>query len=75
MTLVRKVTVTVLIICTDPDPTSTGKKRKKILDFYCFVTFDFLSLKTDVNAPSKSNNQKTLKKTGFGFGSRSVSHW
>ncbi len=29
------------------------------LDSYCFVTFlDFLSLKNDVNEPSKSNKQK-----------------
>jgi hypothetical protein len=32
---------------------------KKNLDSYYFVTlFDFLSLKNDVNIPSKSNKQK-----------------
>jgi hypothetical protein len=49
----------------DPDPLvevwirillSSCKKRKKTLDSYNFVTlFDFLSLKNDVNVPSKSN--------------------
>jgi hypothetical protein len=42
----------------DPDP-SSSKKSKKNLDSYCFVTsFGFLSLKNDVNVPSKSNKQK-----------------
>jgi hypothetical protein len=42
----------------DPDPLSSYKNSKKTLDFYYFVTlFDFLSLKNDVNAPSKSNKQ------------------
>jgi hypothetical protein len=42
-----------------------------ILDpHYCYVVscdllFDFLSLKTDANVPSKSNNQKTSKNTKF----------
>jgi hypothetical protein len=37
---------------------STSKKRKKNLDFYYFVTFfDFLSMKTDVSVPSKSNRE------------------
>jgi hypothetical protein len=36
-----------------------AKKSKKNHDFYYFVTsFDFLSMKTDVNGPSKSNKQK-----------------
>jgi hypothetical protein len=35
--------------------------RKKNLDSFYFVTlFDFLSLKNDVNVPSKSNKQKKL---------------
>jgi hypothetical protein len=38
-----------------------AKKSKKNLDSYYFVTlFDFLSLKNDVNVPSKSNKQKKL---------------
>jgi hypothetical protein len=38
---------------------SSCKKSKKNLDSYFFVTlFDFLSLKKDVNVPSKSNKQK-----------------
>jgi hypothetical protein len=45
----------------DPDPSS-----KKNLDSYCFVTsLDFLSLKNDVNAPSKSNKHTNFKKISF----------
>jgi hypothetical protein len=34
------------------------QNSNKNLDFYYFVThFDFLSLKNDVNVPSKSNKQ------------------
>ncbi len=41
----------------DPVPSiSMQKNSKKNLDSYYFVTlFDFLSLKNDVNVPSKSN--------------------
>jgi hypothetical protein len=40
---------------------STCKNSKKNLDSYQFVTlFDFLSLKNDVNVPSKSNKLKKL---------------
>ncbi len=40
---------------------SSCKNSKKNLDSYYFVTpFDFLSLKNDVNVPSKSNRQKKL---------------
>jgi hypothetical protein len=43
-----------LVRCIDPDPDPA-------LDSYYFVTlFDFLSLKNDVNIPSKSNKQKNL---------------
>jgi hypothetical protein len=47
----------------DLDPSiilpSSSKNSKKNLDSYCFVTsLDFLSLKNDVNVPSKSNKQK-----------------
>ncbi len=42
---------------------SSCKNSKKNLDSYHFVTlFDFLSLKNDVNVPSKSNTQKKLCK-------------
>ena len=53
----------------DPDPDllwirillSSCKNSKKNLDSYYFVTlFDFLSLKNDVNVPSKTNKQKKL---------------
>jgi hypothetical protein len=40
---------------------TSWKISKKNLDSYNFVTlFDFLSLKNDVNVPSKSNKQKKL---------------
>jgi hypothetical protein len=49
----------------DPDPVlSTSKNSKKNLDSYCFLT-SFLSLKNDVNVPSKSNKQKTFQKISF----------
>jgi hypothetical protein len=39
----------------DPDPSIIMQNSKKNLDSYYFVTlFDFLSLKNDVNVPSKS---------------------
>jgi hypothetical protein len=43
----------------DPDPDSLDKSYGSGSS-YCFVTFDFLSLKNDVNAPSKSNKQKNF---------------
>ena len=40
---------------------SSCKNNKKNLDSYYFVTlFDVISLKNDVNVPSKSNQQKNL---------------
>jgi hypothetical protein len=40
---------------------SLSKNSKKNLYFYCSVTlYDFLSLKNDINVPSKSNKQKKL---------------
>jgi hypothetical protein len=54
-----------LVRDTEPDPPSS-KNIKKNIDSYCFVTFfDFLSLENDVNVPSKSNKQKTLRKKKF----------
>jgi hypothetical protein len=46
----------------NPDPSIiTQKNCKKNLDSYYFVTlFDFLSLKNDVNVPSKSNKQNKI---------------
>jgi hypothetical protein len=45
----------------DPDPYIIMQNSKNNLDSYYFVTlFDFLSLKNDVNVPSKSNKQKKL---------------
>jgi hypothetical protein len=45
----------------DPDPSIIMQNSKKNLDSYYFVTlFDFLSLKNDVNVPSKSIRQKKL---------------
>jgi hypothetical protein len=53
----------------DPDPSTTMQNSKNNLDPYYIVTlFDFLSLKNDVNVPSKSNKQKKLfKKISFLF--------
>jgi hypothetical protein len=45
----------------DPDPSIIKQNSKKNLGFYCFVSsFDFLSLKNDVNVPSKSNKQNNF---------------
>jgi hypothetical protein len=48
----------------DPDPSiviSSCKNNKKNLESYYLVTlFDFLSLKNNLNVPSKSNKQKKL---------------
>jgi hypothetical protein len=46
----------------DPDPhLSSCKNSKKNLDSYYFVTlFDFLSLKNDINVPSKSIKQQKI---------------
>ncbi len=45
----------------DPDPSIIMQNSKKNLDSYYFVTlFDFLSLKNDVNVPSKSKKEKKL---------------
>jgi hypothetical protein len=45
----------------DPEPSIIMQKSKKNLDSFYFVTLsDFLSLKNDVNVPSKSNKQKKL---------------
>ncbi len=44
-------------------PLSSSKNSKKTLDSFCFfiLLFDFLSLKNDINVPSKRNKQKNLK--------------
>jgi hypothetical protein len=57
----------------DPDPLvrdrririlllSRKKVRKTSMLTVFWLLYDFLSLKNDVNAPSKSNEQKNLKK-------------
>ncbi len=65
---------------------SSSKISEKNLDSYCFLTsLGLLSLKNDVNVPSKSNKQKTYyfcwlversltKIAGSGAGSISQSH-
>jgi hypothetical protein len=55
----------VLYICkyfVDIQIESPSKNRKRNLYFYCFVTplLFFVSLKSDVNVPSKSKKQKKL---------------
>jgi hypothetical protein len=45
----------------DPILLSSSKNSKKNLDSFCFViSFLILSVKNDVNVPSKSNKQKTF---------------
>ncbi len=45
----------------DPDPSIITQNSKKNLDSFYYVTlFDFLSLKNDVNLPTKSIKQKKL---------------
>jgi hypothetical protein len=47
----------------DPYPSILVQKSKKILDSYYFVTiFDFLSVKNDVNVPSKSKSRKNFRR-------------
>jgi hypothetical protein len=49
------------LFCMDPDPSINKQKSKKNLDLYTFVTsFDFLSMKTDCNVPSKRKRIKRL---------------
>ncbi len=43
----------------DPDPSINNQKVRKTLILTIFrLLFDFLSMKIDVNVPSKSNKQK-----------------
>ncbi len=58
--------------CTDPDPSfsfQAKKVRKTLISTIFLLLFDFLSWKTDINIPSKSNDmgnkQKALKKLIF----------
>jgi hypothetical protein len=48
----------------DPDP-SIIKNSKKKHDFCCVTFYVFLSLKTDVNAPSKSKKATKIRKKLF----------
>ncbi len=61
-----------LVRATNADPVlSSSKNSKKTFDSYCVVTsFDFLSVKNDINLPSKfaSEGQKSSS-AGFGAGS------
>jgi hypothetical protein len=46
----------------DPDPSIIMANNKKNLESYYFVSlFDFLSLKNNVNVPSKSSKKKKLR--------------
>ncbi len=55
-----------LVRYMDPGPSIIKQKSKKNLHSHCFVTtfdflsFKFLSLKNDVNVPSRSNKQKIV---------------
>ncbi len=64
------------------------KVRKSKISIIFWILFNFLFFKTDVNVPSNSDKQKTLKKTfllatfqplmeeaGSGTGSGSLSQW
>ncbi len=49
-----------LVRCMDPDPSIIMQKYEKSKIYYFVTLFDFLSLKNNVNVPSKSNKQKKL---------------
>jgi hypothetical protein len=60
---VLRIRIHMFLGLPDPDPSIIMQNSKKTLDSYYFVTlFDFLSLKNDVNVPSKSDKQKKLCK-------------
>ncbi len=44
-----------LVIGMDPDPSSCKNSKKTLIPTILWLFFDFLSLKNDVNVPSKSN--------------------
>ncbi len=44
----------------DPDPSIMQNNKKNLESYYFVILFDFLSLKNNVNVPSKSNKQKKL---------------
>jgi hypothetical protein len=54
------------LLCTDSDP-SINKQKKVKKPRYCFfvTSFDFLSLKIDVNVTSKSNKQKNFEEKTY----------
>jgi hypothetical protein len=58
----RSGSVGSVIICTDPDPNPSIKKQKDVIKPFIstifLLLFCFLSLKTDVNLPSKSTTNK-----------------
>jgi hypothetical protein len=56
-----------LVRGTDPDPSpdfyhQTKIERKTLIPTVLSLLYDFLSLKNDVNIPSKNNNQKNFEK-------------
>jgi hypothetical protein len=44
----------------DPDPSIIMQNKKNLESYYFVTLFDFLSLKNNVNVPSKSNKQKKI---------------
>jgi hypothetical protein len=61
------------LFCTDPDPSINKQKKVRTtlistILWLLFHFFDFLSIKIDVNVPSKSNKQKILKQNVFFVG-------
>jgi hypothetical protein len=44
----------------DPDSDPSIISKKNLDSFYFMTLFDFLSLKNDIDVPSKSNRQKKL---------------
>ncbi len=53
----------------DPDPSIIKKNSQKTwIPTVLWLLYDFLSLKNDVNVPSKSNKQKKLEEKKFFVG-------
>ncbi len=58
------------LFCTDPDPSLNKQKVwKTLISTILWLLFDFLSIKTDVNVPSKTMRNKLI------FCWHLVSHW
>ncbi len=55
-----------VIISTDPNYINKQKKvRKTLISTVLWLLFEFLSLKTDVNVPTKSNKRRNLGKNAL----------